>query len=273
MKREAAYRNNVDGSALARLQVFDRPREQNGGSYVSDDAGDDQIIFCSVVTRRSRDWKPSVGLANRKGVTVRSDRRPVRETRSLRGDDPRKVCVEANQRRLGGFESKLPHAGYSIVDDQPLVCPQLCVFQRYFSGQMRYELLGNVELMANGSGRKLFLVYDYDTDKLNTFEAWGEASFLDLDADGEDEFLIEFRGQHLNWPDAAVVRVENGELEMTRSLLEAERRNQGDYATIIRDRTPPIIRISNIRTENEPVYDYEYDHGVLHAVEHVNVAE
>lgn len=111
-------------------------------------------------------------------------------------------------------------------------------------------------------------------DELLTFSMWGNASFVDLDMDGQDEFVIEFPGLHLNPPDIAIIRVQDGVLEMTdyvgQELREIEMNR--DFAILKTDGEQPLIHISNILLFSEQLHeeqsaDYEYDNGVLRKVE------
>ncbi|GGG61051.1 hypothetical protein [Paenibacillus radicis (ex Gao et al. 2016)] len=139
---------------------------------------------------------------------------------------------------------------------------QTRLFQRMLPGQTRYELIGGLELFANGPGRALYLIYDHEHNRLTSFESWGKPDFIDLDGDGEDEFFIEFQGLHLSWPDLSILRVNNGVIELSSSVVDPIRRNQGDYAALIRDQQPPLIRLSNIQNE-EVMDDYLYLNGKL----------
>ncbi|MFF2091368.1 hypothetical protein [Paenibacillus sp. NPDC058174] len=150
------------------------------------------------------------------------------------------------------------------ADNAETDCTQTCLFQRMLPGQTRYELIGGIELLANGPGRALYLVYDHEKHQLTSFESWGMPDFIDLDGDGADEFIIEFQGLHLSWPDLSILRVNNGVIELSPSVVDPVRCNQGDYAVIIRDQqSPPLIRLSNIQYEDKVMDDYLYSKGNL----------
>jgi hypothetical protein len=151
----------------------------------------------------------------------------------------------------------------SLVEKEQFDCSSLCVFQRFFPDQTRYKLLGSLELFANGPGRKLFIVNDVTSGTLKSFERWGEPGFIDLDADGTDEFIIEFQGLHLSWPDLTIVRSGKDTLEICDSVVNSIRKNPGDYVNLLRDSNPPMILFSNAVSEDEPIYYYSYSNGKL----------
>ncbi|WP_337101239.1 hypothetical protein [Paenibacillus sp. YIM B09110] len=153
----------------------------------------------------------------------------------------------------------------SITESGLSHCTELCVIQKLFSGQERYELIGSVPLFANGPGRNLFVVFDRTESTLLSFEGWGAGNFMDLDADGMEEFIIEFPGLHMSWPDLTVIRAKDEGLEISSSVVDAFGRKPGDFATLNKDQSPPRIRVGNIADENLS-YDYEYINGVLQAV-------
>lgn len=53
----------------------------------------------------------------------------------------------------------------------------------------------------NGPGLTVYLVMDREQNRAYTFDAWGQASFLDIDGDGDEELVIEFPGLHMSPPD------------------------------------------------------------------------
>lgn len=153
----------------------------------------------------------------------------------------------------------------SITESDQSHCTELSVIHKLFSGQERYELIGSVPLFANGPGRNLFVVFDRIESKLLSFEGWGAGNFMDLDADGMEEFIIEFPGLHMSWPDLTVIRAKDEGLEISSSVVDAFGRKPGDFATLKKDQSPPLIHFGNIADENLS-YDYEYNKGVLQAV-------
>ncbi len=155
---------------------------------------------------------------------------------------------------------------FSLKETEQISCAQVCVFQRVISPQDQYEMIGSIELFANGPGLQLFLVYDKKNKSLNAFQHWGEASFVDLDLDGKEEFIIEFPGLHLALPDLTVIRSQSGELEVSASVLETIRDGQGDYVTLNKSGTAPIIQLKNDRTGIEQARNYSYNQGILKAV-------
>lgn len=152
----------------------------------------------------------------------------------------------------------------SLIEGDGNVCPQVCLFQRYFSNQNSFELIGSVDASLNGPGIKEYLIYDAANSKIVSIDLWGEPSFIDLDTDGNDEFIVEFQGLHLSWPDLSIIRTtKNGQLEISTSVFNSIQKNQGDFAILINENVPPIIRFSNVQSETEPFYNYTYNDGIL----------
>jgi len=165
--------------------------------------------------------------------------------------------------KIKEMQFQIPDLSYSLIENDNVKCPQVCLFQRLFSNQKQFELLGSIELFSNGPGLKMYVVYDVLNNKLISFNSWGEPIFIDLDNDGNDEFIIEFQGLHLSWPDISFIRANKGLLEVSTSVFSTTQKNQGDFAKLTLENNPPTISISNIQSENEPIYIYTYHDGVL----------
>ena len=150
-----------------------------------------------------------------------------------------------------------------LIENDLNGCTQVCIFQRYFSNEERYKLIGTVDISLNGPGLKKYLIYDETNGKIFYFDLWGEPIFIDLDADGNDEFIIQFQGLHLSWPDISIIRLNGGELEISTSVFNTIQKNEGDFAILINDKNPPMIGILNAESENEAIYNYTYHQGVL----------
>lgn len=174
---------------------------------------------------------------------------------------------------IGGKYYVIHRISTSLLTDH-ITCHEVCVYQHFFAGQDRYELIGAIELWSNGPGHFIFIINDVLDDALLTFSMWGNASFIDLDMDGQDEFVIEFPGLHLNPPDLAIIRAQNGILEMTGYVgqqLRTVEMNR-DFAILKMNGGRPLIHISNMLTFSEQLYeeqsaDYKYDDGVLRMAE------
>jgi hypothetical protein len=67
----------------------------------------------------------------------------------------------------------------------------------------------------------VLLVYDLNNEEWLEFENWGAPQVIDLDSDGQKEFLIQFHGLHLHTPDVNIYRWHNGRLERGTSLQSA----------------------------------------------------
>lgn len=149
--------------------------------------------------------------------------------------------------------------------DQDVNRSRLGVFRQSMPGQNQLTLLGAVAVFANGPGLNTYLIYDEQDAVLRSFDAWGEPDFIDLDGDGNEELVIEFPGLHLNWPDVAIVRSEGETLEVSWSTVDPVRRDAGDYAILVKENTRPFFQLSNVWSEEEPVYTYTYmdESGIL----------
>jgi hypothetical protein len=79
-------------------------------------------------------------------------------------------------------------------------------------------LLGGLEKDANGPGSVDYIMYDVKKKTWMIFSDWGKPQFVDLDSDGVEEFVIQFEGLHLQWPDVSIYTWNNGYLEASRSL-------------------------------------------------------
>jgi len=163
--------------------------------------------------------------------------------------------------QVHGITYVIRDLSHDFISDVSIDSPIYEVFGQLFDGQRKYVLIGAVEMFANGPGLKMYVVRDVESGELSTFSDWGEPSILDLNGDGIDEFVIEFQGLHMSWPDLTLVKAEGGKLEKSGSVLEAIRRN-GWKAALKREQTP-IIEISNVWEESPLVYRYVYKQGTL----------
>jgi len=114
----------------------------------------------------------------------------------------------------------------------------------------------------NGPGLKTYIIYDEENSKVMSIDLWGEPRLIDLDQDGNEELVIEFLGSHLSWPDLSILKSNHGELEISTSVFDTIHRNEGDFAKITNDQNP-VISLSNVKSDNEPIYEYVYKDGVL----------
>ncbi|MEK8127638.1 hypothetical protein WMW72_06875 [Paenibacillus filicis] len=167
---------------------------------------------------------------------------------------------------LPGGEYLLRDLSRSFLEQRQPGCDEVCLFQRVLPGQERVELIGSIELFANGPGLHANVVDDRDERKLQVFDNWGQVVFVDLDQDGSDELIIQFQGLHNSPPDVFFIRATEGVLEKSESVVTALGRNSWDFARLEQERTPPVISIGNVWTEAELVYAYTYRQGVLERV-------
>lgn len=157
----------------------------------------------------------------------------------------------------------IPNISNSLLQNDQVDCSQICLFQQYFSGQHRYQLIGSLDISLNGPGLYTYIVYDEQDSKMLSVDLWGEPGFADLDNDGEEEFVIEFQGLHLSPPDLSIIRTSEGNIEISNSIFDSINRNQGDFAVLKQETTPITINISNVNSYDEPIYEYTYEDGVL----------
>jgi hypothetical protein len=121
-------------------------------------------------------------------------------------------------------------------------------------------LLGGIELEANGPGRVAYIMYDIVKNIWVTFEDWGKPSFVDLDSDGVDEFVIQFEGLHLNFPDVTVYTWNRGIIEVSNSIKTAVLGSKmSNYAILGNDKK---ISIGD-NSIDEPGAQYIYEKGKL----------
>jgi hypothetical protein len=123
----------------------------------------------------------------------------------------------------------------------------------------KFILLGGIELFANGPGRIAYIVYDIVHDKWLTFENWGKPQFVDLDSDGEDEFVIQFEGLHSSFPDLTIYTWYKGNIEGSESVKSAVMgRSVAGYAKLGIDKK---ITISTVK--EDALAKFAYDKGRL----------
>jgi hypothetical protein len=122
-------------------------------------------------------------------------------------------------------------------------------------------LLGGIELFANGPGRVAYIIYDSMKNKWFTFEDWGKPRFVDLDSDGIDEFVIQFEGLHLQFPDVTVYTWNKGIIEVSTSIKAAVLGSTvGSYAILGDDKK---ISVGENNAETSSDAQYIYDKGKL----------
>lgn len=109
-----------------------------------------------------------------------------------------------------------------IPDEVEVIFKPIYQLEHTFEDQnSQLFLLGGIELFANGPGLVVLLVYDSMNEEWLEFESWGAPHVIDLDSDGQKEFLIEFPGLHLQTPNVSIYRWYNDRLERGTSLASA----------------------------------------------------
>ncbi|NOU67068.1 hypothetical protein GC096_23785 [Paenibacillus sp. LMG 31461] len=129
---------------------------------------------------------------------------------------PQQLDIEIN---LQGKTYLISNVSLDLLDKEAV--NNTVVFnQTYSSGSKDYYFLGGIELFANGPGLMLYIVYDFSQKAWYTFDQWGSPSFKDLDADGQNEFVIEFQGMHLQLPDVMIILMHNGNLQRSAAFAD-----------------------------------------------------
>lgn len=110
----------------------------------------------------------------------------------------------------------------SFLADNPEEDGSLYIMQHLFAAQGKQQILhSSIELVANGPGRMLYIMYDITEDKLLTFEDWGIPYLVDLEQAGEFFLVVQFPGLHMHSPDVNIYRWINGQFEKSQSLKES----------------------------------------------------
>jgi hypothetical protein len=113
---------------------------------------------------------------------------------------------------------------YYSIQKELMETPQvdnktMYLFQHKFSDP--FIFLGGIQLYSNGPGYFAYIVYDTVNDQWFTFEDWGKPQFVDLDSNGQEEFVIQFEGLHLNLPDLTVYTYNQGAIEVSETAKTA----------------------------------------------------
>jgi hypothetical protein len=141
----------------------------------------------------------------------------------------------------------------------------LYIIDHLFEDQERQQIvLSSIELLANGPGRMMYVVYDILEEKFLTFEDWGTPFISDLKE--EEPFLvIQFPGLHMHSPDVNLYRWINGQFEKSQSLKEAlGLSNQQGYIEF-NEITKFFIAYSPLDTDDQEFLEvqYKYESGKL----------
>ncbi|QGQ96736.1 hypothetical protein EHS13_18550 [Paenibacillus psychroresistens] len=122
-------------------------------------------------------------------------------------------------------------------------------------------MIGGIEVEANGPGRVDYLMYDLQKKTWFIFSDWGKPQFIDLDSDGEDEFVIQFEGLHLAWPDVIIYNWNKGKLEVSQSLKQTIMGDESiqSFANLEANKT---IAFGEVR-ENGSILHYSYHNKKL----------
>lgn len=142
----------------------------------------------------------------------------------------------------------------ALLQEQGDLQDSYFLLQRQFPSTDRpIYLLGCVELFANGPGRMAYLAYDSTREKWLTFEEWGFPAFLDLDADGEDEFLIEFPGLHLQLPNVKVIALSPEQQLLAATVVPPLQSQEHQiFAYLNKKTSPPAICVGAVNQEKSP---------------------
>lgn len=183
-----------------------------------------------------------------------------------------------------GYKTQLVHQdkSYSLADciSARLVVETETISQdeRYYLLQHKFGeekdgtyLLGGIELAANGPGLVGYLMYDKAKDTWQQFDDWGIPYLVDLDSDGNKEFVIQFPGMHLQFPDVDIYRWNKGSLEKGKTLSSALNITDYNPSYIYMEEKADKVLFSvdvNVTRDSElsqlAIGLYRYEDGKLH---------
>lgn len=193
------------------------------------------------------------------------------------------VYKETNENNRCGFTyntiSLLDYDGktYGLQDctSTSLLNETLGEFNEIFVFEESYEyedehsiLLAGIELAANGPGRMGYFMFDKINKIWYSFEDWGIPFILDLDSDETNEFLIQFPGLHMSWPDVTIYRWNQGKLEVSSSLKKALdiAENQQNEVVIVEQDGQMLFKATIVIDQEQDsilTANYRYDNGDL----------
>lgn len=153
-----------------------------------------------------------------------------------------------------------------ILEDaeDPCRTSTLCRIHRPLPENEHLELVAAIASFGNGPGRMMHIVYDTNRNFFLSYEQWGVPEFIDLDADGVDELVIQFRGTGMNWPDMTVVRFDGGEILWNESIKNVLGGGVSESVTLQRGSDgAPVFQMSTVLNSAAPMYSYKYDNGTL----------
>lgn len=132
-------------------------------------------------------------------------------------------------------------------------------------------IVAGVELAANGPGRMLYMVYDSSGQNLWSFEDWGLLKVVDLDHSGEKEFINQFQGLHMQFPDVTIYRWENGTIYKSLSwkkVLSINNHNQNTVSLVTKSNQYIFdVRIlTDYQSRTYQNVKYRYENGELQKI-------
>jgi hypothetical protein len=152
-----------------------------------------------------------------------------------------------------------------LLQEDPEELGALYIIDHFFEDQERQQIvLSSIELLANGPGRMMYIVYDNSQEKFLTFEDWGTPFISDLE-EGKPFLVIQFPGLHMHSPDVNLYRWINGQFEKSQSLKEAlGLSNQQGYIEF-NESSRLFIAYSPLDTDDQEFIDvqYKYENGKL----------
>ncbi|MFF2481475.1 hypothetical protein [Paenibacillus sp. NPDC058071] len=127
------------------------------------------------------------------------------------------------------------------------------LFLLNYSFSERYLLVGGLELYANGPGLVGYVVYDIANGQWLTFDRWGKPQIIDLDSDGKEDFIIQFEGLHLSFPDLTIYAWSGEDIQESESVQVAVTGISKGYALLGSERK---IEIGTLESETHALYVY-----------------
>jgi hypothetical protein len=113
----------------------------------------------------------------------------------------------------------------------------------------------------------MYFIYDLTNHKWLSFGVWGIPHMVDLDSDGVNEFVNQFPGLHLSWPDVTIYRWNQGRLEGSASLKGALNisDNSHNEVSILEKEDKVLFDVVIVTDQHEFLMNakYKYENGKI----------
>jgi hypothetical protein len=112
-----------------------------------------------------------------------------------------------------------------------------------------------------------YFIYDLTNHRWFSFGNWGIPYLFDLDSDGVHEFVNQFPGLHLSWPDVTIYRSNQGRIEVSASLKETLNiaDNSHNEVSIIEKKDEILFDVIILTDQYEFLMNakYKYENGKI----------